>query len=391
MRPSSAPVLIAVAAAFGLLATACSSTGAGSGGAAGGSTGGTAASAPAKPDKIAVAATDTECKVDLNQLPAGTSTFAITNNGSKVTEFYVYATGDRVMGEVENIVPGLTREVVVELPAGTYETACKPGMVGKGIRGPLTVTGSHQPLTKDAALADATASYKRYVQSQSDALLQKTQEFVDAVKAGDIDKAKALFPVARTYWERIEPVAEIFGDLDPAIDARENDVEPGQEWTGYHRIEKDLWVEKDISKDGELADKLMTDVNTIVSKANSAELSPVQLANGAKELLDEVATGKITGEEDRYSHTDLWDFDANLQGSKASVQALRPVLQDRAPDLVTTLDEKFAAAESALSAHQKGDGWQLHTELSKDDLKKLSDAINALAEPISKIAAVIAQ
>ncbi|MFF5246501.1 iron uptake system protein EfeO [Streptosporangium sp. NPDC000095] len=347
--------------------------------------------APEKGGPIAVAATDTECKVAVTEVAAGTSTFAITNGGTKVTEFYVYAPGDRVMGEVENIVPGLTREVIVELPTGSYETACKPGMVGKGVRGPLKVTGEHKPLSDDAQLAGATASYKRYIKSQSDTLLVKTQEFVDAVKAEDIEKSKALFPVSRTYWERIEPVAEIFGDLDPAIDARENDVAEGEEWTGFHRIEKDLWVKKDVSEDGPIADKLMADIKTIVEQSNSAELSPVLLANGAKGLLDEVASGKITGEEDRYSHTDLWDFDANLQGSKAAVQALRPVLEERAPELVKTLDEKFAGAEAALGAHRKGDGWKLHTELSKDDLKKLSDAINALAEPISKIAAVVAK
>ncbi|GHE44600.1 lipoprotein [Streptosporangium violaceochromogenes] len=338
---------------------------------------------------VAVAASDTECKVAATELAAGTSTFAITNGGSKVTEFYVYGAGDRVMGEVENIVPGLTREVIVELPAGVYETACKPGMTGKGIRGPLKVTGEHKPLSGDAKLAEATAGYKRYIKSQSQTLLAKTREFVDAVKAGDIAKAKALYPVSRTYWERIEPVAEIFGDLDPAIDARENDVAEGEKWTGFHKIEKDLWVTKDIGEDGPIADKLMADIKTIVEKSNTAELSPVLLANGAKGLLDEVASGKITGEEDRYSHTDLWDFDANLQGSKAAVQALRPVLEERAPDLVKTLDEKFAATEAELGAHRDGDGWKLHTELSKADLKKLSDSINALSEPISKIAAIV--
>ncbi|WP_431926655.1 iron uptake system protein EfeO [Nonomuraea jabiensis] len=346
-------------------------------------------SAPAKPGKIAVAASDTECKVGAAEVSAGTTTFTITNGGTKVTEFYVYAPGDRVMAEVENIVPGLTRELIAELPAGAYETVCKPGMVGKGIRNAFKVTGEHKALTEDAKLADAVASYKRYIKSQSDTLLVKTQEFVDAVKAGKIDKAKELFPVARTYWERIEPVAEVFGDLDPAIDAREADLADGEEWTGFHRIEKDLWIKKDISKDGAVADKLITDVKTIVDKSNAAQLTPLNLANGAKELLDEVATGKITGEEDIWSHTDLWDFDANLEGSKAAVQSLRPVLEDRAPDLVKTLDEKFAAAEAALDAHQKGDGWKLHNELSKAELKTLSDAINALAEPISKIAPVI--
>ncbi|GLW23080.1 peptidase M75 family protein [Microbispora triticiradicis] len=375
------PTVLAVATMALAGLTACSSTGSG----AGAGTEATAAGSGA----IAVAATDTECKVAKSDLAAGTSTFAITNSGTKVTEFYVYAPGDRVMGEVENIVPGLTREVVMELPAGMYETACKPGMTGKGIRGPLKVSGEHKPLSGDAGLAEAVASYKRYIKSQSDTLLDKTKEFTEAVKAGDVAGAKELYPVARTYWERIEPVAEVFGDLDPAIDARENDVPDGEEWTGFHRIEKDLWVKKDVGGDGPIADKLMTDVNTIVTKAATVDLSPVQLANGAKGLLDEVATGKITGEEDRYSHTDLWDFDANLQGSKAAVQALRPVLEERDADLVKTLDAKFADAEAALGRHRDGDGWKLHTELSKDDLRALSDAINALAEPISRVAAVV--
>ena len=153
-------------------------------------------------------------------------------------------------------------------------------------------------------------------------------------------KAKALFPIARTYWERIEPVAEIFGDLDPKIDGREEVIEEGMEFTGFHRIEKDLWVTGDISKSGPMADQLMADVKEIVAKANAEKLSPLQLANGAKELLDEVATGKITGEEDRYSHTDLWDFNANVEGSKAAIAALRPVLEERDPALVKTLDDR---------------------------------------------------
>jgi iron uptake system component EfeO len=339
---------------------------------------------------IAVTATDTECRVASTSVAAGTVSFTVTNQGSKVTEFYVYAPGDRVMGEVENIGPGLSRDVHVELPAGSYETACKPGMVGKGIRGAFTTTGSHEALTDDAKLARATESYQRYVQSQTDTLLVKTQEFVDAVKANDVAKAKKLFPIARTYWERIEPVAEIFGDLDPKIDGREEVVEDGMAFTGFHRIEKDLWVTGDVSTDGALADQLMTDVKEIVARANSEKLSPLQLANGAKELLDEVASGKITGEEDRYSHTDLWDFAANVEGSRAAVAALRPVLDERAPDLAKSLDTQFANVETALDKHRKGDGWRLHNELSQADLKTLSDAINALAEPISQVGAVVA-
>jgi iron uptake system component EfeO len=373
-------------AAAGLLTAAAAALAGCGGGSDGDDGGGSGAGGP-----IAVNATDTACKVARTDISSGTVVFSVKNGGSKVTEFYVYAAGDRVMGEVENIVPGLTRELHVELPAGTYETACKPGMVGKGIRGALKVGGSSAPLTADAKLSQATDSYQRYVRSQTAALLDKTGEFVAAVKAGDVAKAKALFPVARTYWERIEPVAEIFGDLDPKIDGREEVVEEGMEFTGFHRIEKDLWVTGDISKSGPMADRLMTDVQEIVTKANAEKLSPLSLANGAKELLDEVATGKITGEEDRYSHTDLWDFHANVEGSQAAVAALRPVLEERAPDLVTQLDSAFAKVETTLAQHQAGDGWKLHNQLSQDQLKELSDVINALAEPVSKVAAVVAK
>ncbi|MGC5661487.1 iron uptake system protein EfeO [Micromonospora sp. WMMD723] len=340
---------------------------------------------------VTVKATDSVCEVDVTELDAGQATFTVTNSGSKVNEFYVYAAGDRVMGEVENIAPGLSRELRVELPAGTYETACKPGMSGRGIRGALKVSGTAATVAPDAALTEATASYQRYVTSQTAALLTKTEEFVTAVKAGDVPKAKALYPVARTYWERIEPVAESFGDLDPKIDGREEVIEEGMEFTGFHRIEKDLWTTGDISKDGPIADRLLVDVKEIVSRANAEKLTPLQLANGAKALLDEVASGKITGEEERYSHTDLWDFNANLEGSKAAVAALRPALEQRAPELVAQLDKEFANVEAALGKHRDGDGWKLHTQLSKTDLKELSDSINALAEPVSKVAAAVAR
>ncbi|WP_433210557.1 iron uptake system protein EfeO [Dactylosporangium sp. CS-047395] len=340
--------------------------------------------------KIAVTATDSECKVEKTEAASGPVTFTVSNKGGKVTEFYVYATGDRIVGEVENVAPGLTRDLIVELPAGSYETACKPGMVGNGIRGQFKATGESKPLTDDAKLAQATKDYQQYVKNNTGALIDKTTEFVTAVKGGDIEKSKALFPIARTYWERIEPVAESFGDLDPAIDAREADLEPGQEWTGFHKIEKDLWVTKDISKSGPTADKLLADVKTIVSKAETVQLSPIELANGAKELLDEVATGKITGEEDTFSHTDLWDFQANLEGSRAAIAALRPVIEEKDAALAKSLDEKFAAAQAELDKYRSGDGWKLHNELSEAQLKSLADSINALAEPISKVAPLVA-
>ncbi|MBM6403422.1 peptidase M75 family protein [Phycicoccus sp. CSK15P-2] len=341
---------------------------------------------------ITVAASDSACDVERSEAPAGTVEFSVTNQGSKVNEFYVYAEGDRIMGEVENIGPGLTRSFLVELAEpGEYETACKPGMVGDGIRSTFTVTGeSAAPKTDDENLQNAVTEYQRYVASQSDAFLDRTTEFVGLVKDGKVEEAKALYPVARSYWERIEPVAESFGDLDPKIDGREDVIDEGMEFTGYHRLEKDLWEDGLQDDSSAVADQLLTDVTELVGKAKSVELNPLQLANGSKALLDEIATGKITGEEERYSHTDLWDFEANFEGSKAAIQALRPYLQEQDPELVATIDERGEALGSLLETHREGDGFVLYTALTDAEVKKLSEALDAFAEPVSTVAGVVA-
>jgi iron uptake system component EfeO len=343
---------------------------------------------------LTVDASDSSCKVSTTDLKAGPSTFKVTNKGSKVTEFYVYAEGDRIMGEVENIGPGLSRNLVVDLPKGTYEGACKPGMVGDGIRQTLNVTGQAATKLSDSEeLTAAATSYERYVGSQTEALIAKTEEFVAAVKAGDVDEAKKLYPIARTYWERIEPVAEKFGDLDPLTDGREPDAKAeGRDFTGWHRIEKQLWVAGNTEGMDKYADDLLANVRKIVQLGEDAPLTALELAQGSKALLDEVATGKITGEEDIFSHTDLWDFKANIQGSEAAIASLRPVLEKQDPELVAQLDAKFKALDAELDQYQDENGdWTFYDELTQDQVKRLSDLVAAVSEPISHVAAVVAR
>ena len=196
--------------------------------------------------------------------------------------------------------------------------------------------------------------------------------------------------MARTPWERIEPVAEIFGGLDPAIDARVNDVAEGDEWTGYHRIEKQLWVDGNTAGMDPYADKLLADVRKVVRLAEEQPLTALQLAQGSKALLDEVATGKITGEEDRYSHTDLWDFAANVEGSKAAIAALRPVLEKRDPALLDEIDEGFAQVDALLAEQRTEDGYVLYTDLSHAEIQQFADAVAAVSESVSQVAAVVA-
>jgi iron uptake system component EfeO len=348
----------------------------------------------AAPAQITVNASDTACELSGTEGSTGPSTFVITNNGTKVQEFYVYGEGERVMGEVENISPGLERKLIVQLgEPGTYQTACKPGMVGDGIRTDFKVTGDTVKIDDEGKFKEASESYKRYVNSQTEALIAATQVFVDAVKKGDVPAAKAQFPIARTYYERIEPVAESFpNDLDPRIDLREADLEPGQKWTGFHALEKQVWV-TGLQPDAKaLADQLAADVKELNDgvKAPEYKIDSTQIAGGAQGLLDEVSASKITGEEDIFSHTDLWDFKANVEGSQTAVASVRPILDERNAELGKKVDTRFAEVEALLEKYREGDGFIAYDKVTEPQRQELSRAVDALSKEVSQVQGVIA-
>ncbi|MFI9046192.1 iron uptake system protein EfeO [Streptomyces sp. NPDC053427] len=381
MRAHRSPVVAAIAVAATLTAVAgCAEKSDGKGTGAKGA--------------IEVTATDSECKVSAKEFPAGHVQFAVQNKGSKVTEMYVYAPGDRIVTERENIGPGTKVEITAEIKPGTYEVACKPGMKGDGIRQKVTASGKGAAVKRDPKLDAAVAAYRKYAQEQADLTLPAAQKFADAVKAGDVEAAKKTYAVSRVGWERTEPVAESFGDIDPKVDTRADGLAKGQKWTGWHKLEQSLWEKKKISGDDKkLADTLMTDLKDWQKRVGKAVINPTTMANGAKELLDEVATGKVTGEEERYSHTDLIDFHANVEGAQKAYDLLKPVAAKNDPALAKELDKQFKAILGQLDKHRdskSADGFASYDTVDKGERKTLSDSVNALAEPLSKLAAAVA-
>jgi iron uptake system component EfeO len=342
---------------------------------------------------INVTATDSRCEVSKKEFPAGHIELAVENKGSKVTEVYLLFPDDRIVTERENIGPGTKQTVTAEVKAGEYTIACKPGMKGQGIRQTVKATGGGTVAKRDPRLDKAVAAYRAYVRAQADETLPKAEAFAQAVKDGDLEAAKKAYAPSRIGWERTEPVAESFGDIDPKVDFREDGLEAGQKWTGWHRLEKSLWQgEKITAEDKTLADQLVTELKEWRERVGEAEISPTSMANGAKELLDEVATGKVTGEEERYSHTDLVDFKANVEGAQKSYELLKPVAQENDKALTTELDKQFAALNTLLDKYRTDKNSYDFTSYDKvgdADRKELSDAVNALAEPLSKLAAAV--
>jgi iron uptake system component EfeO len=343
------------------------------------------------------------CAVSAAEAPSGNLSFSVTNSGDQVTEFYLLAEdGLRIVGEVENIGPGLSRDLVVQLAPGSYLTTCKPGMVGDGIdKTAFTVTDSGEDVAVDADLDAqvevANTNYAAYVRDQVAQLLTGTQAFADAYLAGDDDTARDLYAGTRAHWERVETVAESFGDLDPQLDLREADLEEGQAWTGWHAIEKDLWpadaeagfTAYSPEQRQNLAGLLVADTTTLNEKVQDLDFSLSQQTNGAIGLLDEVATGKVTGEEEFWSHTDLWDFQANIDGAKVLYAGVRDILLEEDADLAADLDTEFTELQALLDAQRVGDGFTLYTELTPAEIRAFADQVNALGEPLNQLTATL--
>ncbi|MCU1423902.1 MAG: EfeM/EfeO family lipoprotein [Microbacteriaceae bacterium] len=352
---------------------------------------------------LSVDSSGTECAVSESTAPSGNVVFTVSNSGDAVTEFYLLADdGLRIVGEVENIGPGIERDLVVQARPGDYFTVCKPGMLGAGVgKTAFTVTDSGKDFELggdlEAQVDAANANYSSYVKDQVENLVTGTESFAAAYTAGDDDLARSLYAPTRVFWERIETVAESFGDLDPSMDLREADLEEGQDWTGWHAIEKDLWpAEAEAGftaytpeKRAALAERLVSDTDSLYASVQDLEFTLDQQANGAIGLLDEVATGKVTGEEEFWSHTDHWDFQANIDGASVLYAGIRDILLEKDEELAAQLDEEFAELQSLLDAQRVGDGFALYTELSDDEIRAFSDQVNALGEPLSRLTGVL--
>ncbi len=339
--------------------------------------------APAGAATMTFEITDAGCDPHDARAKAGPIEFQVEGGSSKVTEMEILD-GETILGEKENLTEGLDGSFSLTLEEGEYTIRCNGGSEGDGT---LTVSGKLDSSSSPEVEA-AIASYREYLEENTDELVAQTKPFVTAVLAGDVAKAKAQYAAARIPYERIEPVAESFGDLDPRIDARENDV-PASEFGGFHRIEKALWEEGTAKGMAPVAEQLQADVEELAQKVKTVNLQAVQIANGANELLGEVSASKITGEEERYSHIDLVDFKANVEGSQVAFEAVEPLLSESDPKLAKEIEADFEAVYESLEPYETSDGFVSYTELTKADTRKLAQGIDALAEKLSQVPAVI--
>lgn len=342
--------------------------------------------------QVKVTVTDKQCEPMSLTVNAGKTQFLIVNQSQKALEWEILK-GVLVVEERENIAPGFSQKLTANLQPGEYDMTC--GLLTNP-KGKLIVKGQ---ATADAAKSEALLSlgtaitdYKAYVTAETADLVKNTKAFTDAVKAGDIAKAKALYAPTRQHYERIEPIAELFSDLDGSIDAREDDYEKKADdpkFTGFHRLEKALFGDNSVKGMDTYAEQLYTDVQELQKRISELAFPPSKVVGGAAGLIEEVAATKISGEEDRYSHTDLWDFQANVDGAQKIVDLLRPQLQKNNAELLGKVDANFKKVDAILAKYRTKDGYETYDKLTDADRNALKGPITTLAEDLAQLRGVL--
>jgi iron uptake system component EfeO len=343
---------------------------------------------------VSVTITDKGCEPNILSVAEGKTIFRIKNQSRRAVEWEILD-GVMVVEERENIIPGFVQSLTANLKAGQYQMTC--GLLTNP-KGALTVAAAGATPSAGAPsaldLVGPLAEYKVYVAKEVSDLVEQTKHFAEAVKAGRLEEARNLYAPTRQHYERIEPVAELFSDLDKSMDARADDFEKKENdpaFVGFHRIEKALFADKSTAAMQPLADRLVQDTQDLQNRLGGLTIPPNKMVGGAADLIEEVAATKISGEEDRYSGTDLSDFQANVDGAQKIFNLLHALIAKRNPELDARIQTNFSKVDTLLARYRGPEGkFQNYEKLSQPDRNALKGAITALAEDLSQLRGTLA-
>lgn len=357
--------------------------------------------------RVAVTMTGNSCALDHDSVPAGPVTFTIANTSAAgLTEFELLA-DQKIIGEKENLAPGLAPvSLTLTLGGGTYQVYC-PGADKELLD--LTVTGraSASPTGTGAQLlAAGTKTYAAYVTTEVEGMVTAVQNLQRAVDSGDLAEAQRLYGVARPFYEKIESDVAGFvlpgskptdnaGNLDYLVDMRASNLDPAVGWHGFHAVERDLFEARRITASTKrLAAELTANVTKLAQLSTTLTYKPEDLANGAAGLLEEVQTNKISGEEERFSHTDLADFASNVEGAQQAFLNLKPGLSEIDAELTARIVQRFDAVNAMLDTYRDAasvGGYRPYTaELKASDANKLSQTVQSLQDALAHLAEKVA-
>ncbi|MFG1422297.1 iron uptake system protein EfeO [Roseixanthobacter liquoris] len=344
-------------------------------------------------DTVAVIVTDSACEPMSLTVPAGRTTFAITNRSNRVMEWEILD-GVMVVEERENIAPGITQTIAARLAAGTYDITC--GLLSNP-RGKLNVTPAPAAEGEPAAPAllafiGPLAEYQVQLLTNAGAFAKATSALSDAIGAGDLAQARMLYAAARQSYAGLAPAADLFADLDTRLDARADDF-GGREndplFKGLHRLEYGLFAQGSTEGLREPAEALAADAGTLNQRMATLQLSPDRMVSGAARLMRRAAALEAAGGAEKYAHSDLADIQAETDAVLGIAKLLGPLAQKASPGLPARIDADGAALTALLAAHRDGAGFRSFETVAPDQRAAIAGALTRLGEDMDTLGAAL--
>ncbi|MDR6236770.1 iron uptake system protein EfeO [Pseudomonas oryzihabitans] len=342
--------------------------------------------AAAGADVVTVDILANRCEPNALEVPAGPARFRIVNRSDRAVEWEILD-GVLVVEERENIAPGLSQVINATLAPGDYAITC--GLLSNP-RGTLKVLPTAASEAASKAMPTLTqfigplSEYRVYLNQQSRLLLQGITALQQALAAGDLQQARDAYAAARLPYQRLAATAQRFAELDNRLNARADYYEKREQdpaFGGFHRIEQGLFVADSTAGLEPVAARLQQDATALRDALLGQSLPPEQLSGNAARLLHNLASTRISGEEERYSQLVLPGFAANLEGTRKVIDLLRPLLSKGHQDLQQQLDSQAQAFADAL-----GDQQRPYANLSASDRDRIAKAAQALADSLDQVA-----
>jgi iron uptake system component EfeO len=345
---------------------------------------------------VRITLTPHSCTPKPAKVATGQIDFNVTNkNADAVSEAELRSHDlSHILGEQENLTPGLTGGFSLVVQPGRYIINC-PGADRDHATFTVTGTSTAASWKSNSVLATAVSRYGSYVNQNVGELVSSTRTMCSAVNAGNMGQAEQAYPQARIFYERIEPVAEVWGTLDTSIDGRiDNPVTNPADLEGFHKLELLMWSDNTLAGAPTYCSQLVQHEQQLQQLVSTASYDPVTMASGATDLINEAATSKITGEEERYSNTDFIVFQANVDGAMEVFNLLKPQLEKNSPTVVSAIEQRYDAVESAIARYKATPGYDdtgyvEYSTVLDPQRRQLSTSVQAFAEALSKMSGAV--
>ncbi|NEB04093.1 EfeM/EfeO family lipoprotein [Streptomyces sp. SID13726] len=329
---------------------------------------------------------------------AGRQVFDLRNTSATAAEAYLTdARTGAVYGEVEGLGPGTTRPLQVTLGDGSYAFKCLPDDAD-AVTGPtVRITGgggvksgpAAMPVTQQE-LIPPTLAYQKWIQARTVELARRTDVLRAAVDRGDLAAARAAWLPAHLVYERMGAAYGTFGDADGEINGTTAGLPDGVRdpgFAGFHRVEYGLWHGESASGLRGPADRLAEAVHALRDSWPDQRMDPADVGLRAHEILENTVQFELTGRTDYGSGTNLATARANLDGTRALLGYLRPLLKTRAAGL-TGIDTWTDRAQHTLDAFDHGGHWTPLARLTRSQREKVDADLSELVERLAEVAAL---